>query len=285
MILLPYFPNFKGSSQCALVTLCPAQGTGSQSWFGVELGLFHRLQSMVGEWECSGTKLDETARRRRCKDWTKWDRCVTKKRAWESISRRAQPKDVSKGKEALHCFSQGDIYTLCLPVFLCGQKGIFAGIGLVGKLEINSLVSFRSLSSPNYPGVYFLTPILPHPHITALLPFSAASWQVPEQSWLCPIVLGWFSADYEAHSVAIASEQQTFLQTLSLDWMWHLPLNAFWTSPVVVWPECRHHAQMWILVDSHLKAGVKLQRKRGRGRECSLLLLISVRFQWRFVKR
>ena len=34
-----------------------------------------------------------------------------------------------------------------------------------------------------------------------------------------------------------------------------------------------------------LKAGVKLQREKGRGRECSLLLLISVRFQQRFVKR
>lgn len=67
MILLPNFPNFKGSSQCALVTLCPAQGTGSQSWFGVELGLSRRLQSVVGElqrvfrdkvrWNCQKEKM------------------------------------------------------------------------------------------------------------------------------------------------------------------------------------------------------------------------------------
>lgn len=164
MILLPNFPNFKGSSQCALVTLCPSQGPGSQSWFGVELRLSHRLQSVVGElqrvfgdkvrWNCQKEKMQRPNQVR--------DRAVTRKQAGESISPRAQPKDVSKGKEALHCFSQGDICTLRLPVFLCGQKGIFAGIGLVGKLEINSLVSFHSLSSPSYPGVHFPTP---SPHI------------------------------------------------------------------------------------------------------------------------
>ena len=111
----------------------------------------------------------------------------------------------------------------------------------------------------------FPHPQLPHPHITALLPFSTASWQVPEQSWLCPIALGWFSADYEAHSVAIASKQQTSLQILSLDWTWHLPRNAFWTSPVVVWQECRHHSQMWILVDGHWKQGLSCRGKRGGG--------------------
>ena len=48
------------------------------------------------------------------------------------------------------------------PVCSPGRLGIFAGIGLVGKLEINSLVSFHSLSSPSYPGVHFPTP---SPHI------------------------------------------------------------------------------------------------------------------------
>ena len=165
MILLTNFPNFKGSSQCALFALCPAQGPGSQSWFGVELGLSCRLQSEVGElWRVFGDKVRWNCQKEKMQRLNQVRvRGVTKKRAWGSISPRAQPKHVSKGKEAPHRFSQGDIHTLRLPVFLCGQKGIFAGIGLIGKLEINSLVSFHSLSSPNYPGVHFPTPT-PHIH-------------------------------------------------------------------------------------------------------------------------
>lgn len=52
------------------------------------------------------------------------------------------------------------IYIQCLPVFLGGQRGISAGISLVGKLEINFLVSLH-YPSLNYFGANPFTSTIP----------------------------------------------------------------------------------------------------------------------------
>lgn len=141
------------------------------------MGELQRVSGDKGRWHCQKESMQRPKQVK--------DRGVAEKLAWESTSHRAPPEDVSKGMGSLHYFSHGDLYMLWLPVFLRGQKGISAGIRLVGKLEINSLVSFHYLSSPNYPGAN--PPCPQHAHVIAfLLPFPI-SLQVPEQSCLCPI--------------------------------------------------------------------------------------------------
>lgn len=156
--------------------------------------------------------------------------------------------------------------------------------------EINSLVSFHNLSSSSYPAVKPSLPPDPrNPHpcwTTTAAPsfFLFLPHSVPEQNWLCPIDWAGFQMILKLSVLPLHQNNKLSLQTLSRGWTWHIPLNAFWTSPVVAWQACRQHSQTRILVDSHLKAGVKLEREKGRG-ECSQLVLISVRFQLRFVKR
>lgn len=222
---------------------------------------------------------------------TRWE--ATRKKAKVSRHRKASlGKHCTAGTAwrpilrngAEHYFSHGNLYTAGMQVFLCGQKGTSAGIRLVGKLSPWFLFIIFLLSV-----ILVLIPLHPTPaHAEPLqsLPLSSFSYPTASSSaeLVCPIDWVGFQLIMKLTVLSLNQNNKLFLQTLSLDWTWHIPLNAFWTSPVLVWKACRQHSQTRILVDSHLKAGVKLEREKGRG-ECSQLVLISVRFQLRFVKR
>lgn len=178
---------------------------------------------------------------------------------------------------ACHYFSHRDLYTTYLQPFLCGQKGISADIRLVGKL------------TPWFLFMVFLSPVIlvlnPHPTPECRLsPFSHLIASSRAELAL-PRILVWFPADYEAYSVATASKQQAFPANLIPGLNVTSPTGCFLDQLRCCVTGMWAASQSWILVDSHLKAGVKVESEKGWQEECSQLMLISVRFQLRIVKR
>lgn len=272
--------------QWASSALSPGMGPGTQlllcaevghPWAGTEWWAIYR--------ECPGTDLGKDSF---AEPDAKNQVGSNEIKSGDIKTQKSQPeKHCSPGGQSLKTYpkelrralpSHRNLYTACRQVFLWRQKGILpASIRLVGKLTPWFLFI---LSPPSHPGANPQC-LLPQTTTTGQLPPSfsypaASSWAGLAR----PHRLGGFSADYEAYSVTTASKQQAFPANLIPG----LNMNAFWTSPVLVWQTRRQHSQTRTLVDSHLKAGVKLEREKGRG-ECSQLVLISVRFQLRFVKR
>lgn len=100
----------------------------------------------------------------------------------------------------------------------------------------------------------------------------------PEERCYC--LLLWAAFQMILRSAFLMHQNKQMTPAASLLRMGHPPRKACQATPGVQWQAWRQHPQC----DSHLQAGVKLERDRG-GEEHSQLMLISVRLQLRFVKR
>ena len=130
--------------------------------------------------ECLGTKLDETVKRRRCKDWTKWESEVLPKTSLRKhlTEGPAQTRIQREGSTAL-LLARGHPYTM-FASFPMWTEGHFCRHRVNWEIR-NQLLGFFSFSFfSQLSWCSFPHPQPPHPHITTLLPFPTASWQVPE---------------------------------------------------------------------------------------------------------